>query len=75
MTDFLPQFREMSTEAGRDLASVPVTVWGIPPDLDRLKRYVDQGVARGVVQLAAEPAAKTLQLLDRWAELIRQVKQ
>ena len=24
---FLPQFREMATEAGRDPASLPVTVW------------------------------------------------
>src|SRR5438552_13539780 len=53
VTDFLPQFREMAKEAGRDPASVPVTVWGIPEDLDRLRRYQDQGVARGVVQLAA----------------------
>ncbi len=73
VTDFLPQFRQMAAEAGRDLAGVPVTVWGIPEDLDRLKRYEDQGIARGVVQLAAEPADKILPLLDRWAELIRQV--
>jgi probable F420-dependent oxidoreductase len=74
VTDFLPQFREMAKEAGRDLASVPVTVWGIQPDLDRVKRYAEQGVARGVVQLAAEPADKILPLLDRWAELIRRVE-
>ena len=52
VTDYLPQFREMAVEAGRDLAEVPVTVWGVPPDLDRLKRYRKQGVSRGVVQLA-----------------------
>jgi len=73
VTDYLPQFREMMTEAGRDLAEVPVTVWGVPPDLDRLRRYRDQGVARGVVQLAPEPAEKTLPLLDRWADLIRRL--
>src|SRR5712671_7215063 len=73
VTDFLPQFRQMAAEAGRDLASVPVTVWGIPPDLDRLRRYKDQGVARGVVQLAAEKADTILPILDRWGELIRQL--
>ena len=71
VTDFLPQFREMAKEAGRDLAGVPVTVWGVPPDLDRLKRYRDQGVARGVVQMAPEKADKVLPLLDRWAAVIR----
>src|SRR3954470_13648890 len=70
VTDYLPQFREMMAEAGRDLAEVPVTVWGVQPDLDRLERYREQGVSRGVVQLAAEPADKILPLLDRWAELI-----
>ena len=74
VTDFLPQFREMAKEAGRDLASVPVTVWGVQPDLARLRRYADQGVARCVVQLAAEPADKILPLLDRWAGLIAQLK-
>ncbi len=63
----------MAKEAGRDLKSVPVTVWGVQPDLDRLKRYVEQGVARCVVQLAAEPADKILPLLDRWADLIRRL--
>ncbi len=71
VTDFLPQFREMAKEAGRDLAGVPVTVWGVPPDLDRLKRYREQGVARGVVQLAPDKADAVLPLLDRWAALIR----
>src|SRR5207249_8031777 len=52
VTDFLPEFRRMAADAGRDSARVPVTVWGVAPDLDRLKRYRDQGVARGVVQLA-----------------------
>ena len=43
VTDYLPQFREMMAEAGRDLAEVPVTVWGVQPDLDRLKRYRGTG--------------------------------
>ncbi len=70
VTDYLPQFKEMAAEAGRDLASVPVTVWGIQPDYDRLRRYADQGVARGVVQLAAEKADTIVPILDRWAGLI-----
>ena len=30
-------------------------------------------VSRGVVQLAPEPAEKTLPILDRWADLIRRL--
>jgi probable F420-dependent oxidoreductase len=73
VTDYLPQFRQMLAEAGRDPAEVPVTVWGVQPDYDRVRRYEEQGVARGVLQLAPEPADKTLPILDRWAELIRRL--
>ena len=73
VTDFLPQFREMAKEAGRDLATVPVTVWGVGEDYDRLRRYESQGVSRVVVSLPPENAAKTLPALDRWAALIRRV--
>jgi probable F420-dependent oxidoreductase len=73
VTDYLPEFREMMAAAGRDLAEVPVTVWGVQPDYDRVRRYEEQGVSRGVVQLAPETADKTLPILDRWAELIRRL--
>jgi probable F420-dependent oxidoreductase len=73
VTDFLPHFRQMAAEMGRDFAEVPVTVWGVGEDYDRLRRYHDQGVARIVVSLPPEPADKTLPTLDRWAELIRRI--
>ncbi|HVC55608.1 MAG TPA: LLM class F420-dependent oxidoreductase [Stellaceae bacterium] len=73
VTDYLPQFRQMAAEAGRDPAEVPITVWGVGEDYDRLRRYEDQGVARVVVSLPPEDAAKTLPALDRWAALIRRV--
>ena len=73
VTDFLPHFRQMAAEMGRDPAAVPVTVWGAGEDFDRLRRYQDQGIARIVVSLPPEPADKTLPTLDRWAELIRRI--
>ena len=73
VTDYLPQFRQMAAEMGRDAAQVPVTVWGVGEDYDRLRRYQDQGVARLVVSLPPENAAKTLPALDRWADLIRRI--
>jgi probable F420-dependent oxidoreductase len=73
VTDFLPHFRQMASEVGRDPAEVPVTIWGATEDYDRLRRYQDQGVSRLVVSLPPEDAAKTLPALDRWADLIRRV--
>jgi hypothetical protein len=62
----------MAAEAGRDPASVPITIFGSPENLDRVNRYRDQGIARVVTMLPSAPAAEVLPILDRWAALIRQ---
>ena len=69
----LPKFREMATEAGRDPASVPITIWGAKENLDLLKRDRDDGVSRVVVSLDSAKADVILPELDRWAALIRQL--
>jgi probable F420-dependent oxidoreductase len=71
VTEFLPQFREMAAAAGRDPDRLPVTVWGVTENRDRLLRYRDQGVARVVVSLDSAKADVILPALDRWAKLIR----
>src|SRR5579864_514669 len=68
--DYLPPFKQMLAEAGRAPAAVPVTLFGVREDADRLRRYEEQGVSRGVIQLTADKADKILPLLDRWAEII-----
>src|ERR1700678_1599748 len=52
---FLPQFRQMATEARRDPASLPVTMFRVVEELDRLRHYRDIGIARVVITL---PSAK-----------------
>ncbi len=71
VTEFLPQFREMAVAAGRDPASLPVSIFGAPADLDRLRRYRDLGIARTIVALPSASSDEILPVLDRWAELIR----
>ena len=70
VTDFIPQFQEMMVAAGRRLDEVPVTVFGVPDDLERLRRYRDRGIARVVVSLPSAGAGEILPILDRWAEFI-----
>jgi probable F420-dependent oxidoreductase len=74
VTEFLPQFKEMAANAGRDPASVPVSIFGAPEDADRLKRYRDQGIVRAIVALASAKADEILPVLDRWAGLIGQTR-
>jgi len=73
VTEFLPQFRQMAAEAGRRPDAVPVTVFGVSDDLDRLKRYRERGIARVVVSLSSAKAEEILPILDRWADLIRRL--
>jgi probable F420-dependent oxidoreductase len=75
VAEFLPRFRQMAAEAGRDPSSVPVTLFGVSEDLDRLRRYHDLSVARVVVSLPSAGADEILPVLDRWAELIAHTQQ
>src|SRR5438132_6792376 len=73
VNEYLPKFRQMMREAGRNAPALPITLFGGTEDADLLKRYRDMGVARVVTTLPPEAADKTLPVLDRWAELIRRV--
>jgi hypothetical protein len=55
----LPKFREMAAEAGRDPASVPITIWGSSGNLDLLKRDRDDCVSRLIVSLDSGKADTT----------------
>ena len=67
----LTAFHALAAEVGRDPATVPISTFGAPEDLDTLRRYRDLGVSRVVVTLDSEKADGILPVLDRWAALIR----
>ncbi len=69
--DFLPEFRKMAQEAGRDPASLPVTIWGAPNDRKTLEHYQQIGVSRVIVSLDSAGPDQILPQLDQWAETIR----
>ena len=70
---FVPQFREMAAEAGRDPAELGVSIWGAPEDMAILERDRALGVERLVVSLASAKSDVILPELDRWAALIRRL--
>jgi probable F420-dependent oxidoreductase len=70
----LPQFHKLAVEAGRDPATLPVTIFGMPEDRDLVARYRDAGVARAVFNLPSAKADEVLPVLDRCAELMRQAR-
>ena len=69
----LAKLRRLTAEAGRDPASLPITIFRVPDVLDQLKFCRDIGVDRVTFSLPAEKEATILPILDRWAELQRQL--
>ena len=72
--DYLPRFRQMAEEAGRDPRSLPVTLGGAPEDADLLKRYRDLGIVRANFPVPPAKADEVLPKLDRLADLMRQLR-
>ncbi len=67
----LPEFAKLAAAAGRDPATLPITVFGVAEDLDLIKRYRDAGVARLVFNLPAAKADEVLPALDGCARLMQ----
>jgi len=72
--EYMPRFRQMAAEAGRDPQSLPVTIGGAPEDVAKLRRFGELGATRVVATLPAEGKDQILPILDRWAALMRQVR-
>jgi len=74
VTDFLPQFHAMARAAGRDPADLPVTLFRVPEDLERLRHDRELGVARVVISLPAAQHDEIVPILDRWVPVMREMK-
>jgi len=68
---YMPAFKKMCADGGRP--ALPVTLGGAPMDADKLKRFRDLGAAGVNTGLMSEPRDQILPVLDKWAELKRQV--
>jgi probable F420-dependent oxidoreductase len=66
-------FRKMATDAGRDPADLPITLFRVPEDIERLRLYERIGIDRIVFSLPAAKEEEILPILDRWAELQRRL--
>jgi len=71
--EMIPEFRRMAAEAGRDPASIAITVWHSRKDPDQIRRYADMGVERVVFALESEQADKVLPAADAIAEMMHKI--
>jgi len=70
----IERFRRMVEEAGRDPASLPISIFRVPDDIERLRYCERIGIDRVVFSLPAEKADKVLPILDRWSGLKRELE-
>ena len=68
--EILPRFRQMVAEAGRDPASVAVTLFGVAPDEALLDRAEAADVVRAVFMLPSVDEAESLKELDALVETL-----
>ena len=72
--EFMPRWRRMAEDAGRDPKTLSVYLGGAPEDVDAVRRYRDLGVTGVNVRLPPAGTDQILPILDRWAGLIPQLK-
>lgn len=64
-------FRTMATQAGRDPATLPITLFRVPDDLERLRFVEEIGVDQVVFSLPAEGESSLLPIIEHWSEINR----
>jgi len=71
LSELIPRFRQMASEAGRDPAALRIVIGAQPPDLALIEGYAKLGIDMVYPSLPSEPADRILPMLDQWAELAR----
>ncbi len=67
----LADLQARAAQAGRDMRTISVSVFGARPDAATLERYAAAGVTRAIFRLPSEGRDSVLPLLDQYAGLIR----
>ncbi|MGH7788157.1 MAG: LLM class F420-dependent oxidoreductase [Candidatus Binatia bacterium] len=65
---------QLAREAGRDPATIGVTLYGVPADPDLLRSFAAAGVERTIFSLPSKGRDAILPLLDRYAAVAREVR-
>jgi probable F420-dependent oxidoreductase len=67
----LADLRARAARAEREMNTISVSVFGARAEEATLRTYGDAGITRVILRLPSEPRDSVLQLLDRYAKLIR----
>jgi probable F420-dependent oxidoreductase len=70
LTENLPKLRAAAEEAGRDPASISISVFGAQPDRGRIEHYGELGAERVVLWVPPAGRDQVLPILDKYVDLI-----
>jgi probable F420-dependent oxidoreductase len=70
----LEQFREMAKEGGRNPDELPISLFRVPENIERLRLYAKLGIDRVVFSLPAAREDEVLPIIDRWSKLKRELE-
>lgn len=70
----VPELLRLCEEAGRDPSTVSISVFGAPPEAARLEALAKLGAERGILSFPTAPESKVLELPDRWAPLVEELR-
>jgi probable F420-dependent oxidoreductase len=73
IAESMADFRSRAEKAGRDPATLTVTLFGVAPDEAKLAALRDAGVTRAVFFVPPAPGHVVLPLLDQYAALAKKV--
>jgi hypothetical protein len=69
LAEGVKQLRETASRAGRRFESLKLTVFGVPPREDELKKLIEIGFGEIIFALPPAPADKVLPMLDSYAAI------
>jgi probable F420-dependent oxidoreductase len=73
ITEYLPEFRKMAEEAGRDPSTLEVSIFGCTAKPEVLEKFRDAGVTRCVFGLPPADSDTVLPILDGYKEVMKKI--
>ena len=70
LADSIADMHRRAREAGRDPASLSVSLYGVPADTDALRSYAGLGIERAIFALPSADRETVLPLLDHYAKTV-----
>ncbi len=70
IVDGMARLRRVAEEGGRDLSSISVTVFGAPPEKEKLQSYDELGIHRALLRIPTENRDTCFKLLDTYMPLL-----